>query len=352
MALRDESHSSIHRLPKVSANFTVSTANRERTLIGARAATTRSTNSRRLTRVSARFSSVMLNEVTKAFFTRTAAIERPRWAPRAGIVANPNDAAARDSRDPRYRSMLRTCVATMLTGGHARNALPRRRARTSIVAWRRPRPADVRASLMKAVADTGVSLAKPSDGTRRAVGVVARGDGSIEKVTRDVFGGASRSSQPWVRGDGQQIPSRSWHSRMACQACSAARTTVCARQDERVLIKSYYEPGIPLSPREEMSSGKVIREASAARRRAMCDSDHRRVCARSLFAAEPSNADEWRDSARHKVGYVTISSSPAALSGFRRDRPGDPVFLPVRKNTAHSFDNFAPSPRIGFISLR
>ena len=38
------------------------------------------------------------------------------------IVANPNDAAASAtiSRDPRYRSMLRTtCVATMLTGGHA-----------------------------------------------------------------------------------------------------------------------------------------------------------------------------------------------------------------------------------------
>jgi acetylornithine deacetylase/succinyl-diaminopimelate desuccinylase-like protein len=45
------------------------------------------------------------------------------------IVADPaNAAAARTlSAEPRYNSQLRTtCVATMLEGGHARNALPQR----------------------------------------------------------------------------------------------------------------------------------------------------------------------------------------------------------------------------------
>jgi acetylornithine deacetylase/succinyl-diaminopimelate desuccinylase-like protein len=43
------------------------------------------------------------------------------------LAANPNDGAALAvvSADPRYHAMLRTtCVATMLSGGHATNALP------------------------------------------------------------------------------------------------------------------------------------------------------------------------------------------------------------------------------------
>src|SRR6185436_2048030 len=69
-----------------------------------------------------------LNDVTRAFFTKTASIETPAMgAAMRALVANPNDAAsaATVSKDPRYNSMLRTtCVATMLQGGHATNALP------------------------------------------------------------------------------------------------------------------------------------------------------------------------------------------------------------------------------------
>ncbi|HKP27908.1 MAG TPA: M20/M25/M40 family metallo-hydrolase [Gemmatimonadales bacterium] len=73
---------------------------------------------------------VRLNEVTRAYFTQlsTVTIGDIGEAMRA-IVANPSDAAAARilSADPRYNSQLRTtCVATMLEGGHARNALPQR----------------------------------------------------------------------------------------------------------------------------------------------------------------------------------------------------------------------------------
>ena len=104
----------------------------------------------------------MLNEVTRAYFTGTAAIETPEMgAAMRAIVANPNDAAASAtiSRDPRYRSMLRTtCVATMLTGGHARNALPQT-ATANVNCRMAPGhdPADVRAGLLKAIGDTGVA---------------------------------------------------------------------------------------------------------------------------------------------------------------------------------------------------
>jgi acetylornithine deacetylase/succinyl-diaminopimelate desuccinylase-like protein len=69
-----------------------------------------------------------LNAVTREFFTQVAATETPQNAAdmRAILTATPDQAAvARLSKDPRYNSTLRTtCVATMLAGGHAYNALP------------------------------------------------------------------------------------------------------------------------------------------------------------------------------------------------------------------------------------
>ncbi len=71
---------------------------------------------------------VQLNEVSRAFFNGTAALETPATATAMrAVTVNENDTAASAvlSTDPRYNSMLRTtCVATRLSGGHAYNALP------------------------------------------------------------------------------------------------------------------------------------------------------------------------------------------------------------------------------------
>lgn len=71
---------------------------------------------------------VALNPVSRGFFEQTAKIEGPEMAAAMrAIAANPSDsvAARRLSSEPRFASMLRTtCVATMLAGGHAENALP------------------------------------------------------------------------------------------------------------------------------------------------------------------------------------------------------------------------------------
>jgi acetylornithine deacetylase/succinyl-diaminopimelate desuccinylase-like protein len=71
---------------------------------------------------------VALNPVSRGFFEQTAKVEKPEFAAAMrAIAANPLDsaAAAKLSTDPRYASMLRTtCVATILAGGHAENALP------------------------------------------------------------------------------------------------------------------------------------------------------------------------------------------------------------------------------------
>jgi acetylornithine deacetylase/succinyl-diaminopimelate desuccinylase-like protein len=71
-----------------------------------------------------------LNEVTRAYYERTARVETPeRAADMKAILKNPPDldAAARLSRDPIDNSTLHTtCVATRLDAGHANNALPQR----------------------------------------------------------------------------------------------------------------------------------------------------------------------------------------------------------------------------------
>lgn len=69
-----------------------------------------------------------LNAVTREYFGQMAKIETGQNADDLrAILANPPDLAAieRLSKDARYNSTMRTtCVATMLSGGHAPNALP------------------------------------------------------------------------------------------------------------------------------------------------------------------------------------------------------------------------------------
>ena len=250
-ALRDGKPfiNSVGAAEKVSANFTISTANR-----GGHSSVPRDDNAiyqlaQALTHVATYQFPVMLNEVTKAYFSKTAAIETPEMgAAMRAIVANPGDAKASAtlSRDPRYRSMLRTtCVATMLSGGHARNALPQ--AATANVNCRMAPghdPADVRAGLISAIGDTGVSVsrgpamehASPSPLTPEVMG-------PIEKVTRDVFGpsvaviptmGTGATDSKYLRAAG-----------IAGYGVSGLfgdpNDNRAHGKDERVLIKSYYD---------------------------------------------------------------------------------------------------------------
>jgi acetylornithine deacetylase/succinyl-diaminopimelate desuccinylase-like protein len=69
-----------------------------------------------------------LNEVTRAYFERTALLEGGRDADdRRAVAKVPSDAGAADrlAASPYENALLRTtCVPTMLSGGHADNALP------------------------------------------------------------------------------------------------------------------------------------------------------------------------------------------------------------------------------------
>ncbi len=88
-----------------------------------------------LTRVSAYEFPLQFNATTTAYFKRMATIVGGEMgAAMTALVTNPADAkaAAVLERDPNYNGLLHTtCVATMLSGGHATNALPQR-ARANI----------------------------------------------------------------------------------------------------------------------------------------------------------------------------------------------------------------------------
>jgi acetylornithine deacetylase/succinyl-diaminopimelate desuccinylase-like protein len=240
---------SIGAAEKVSANFTVSTSNR-----GGHSSVPRDDNaiyqlSEALTKIGKYQFPVMLNEVTKAFFTRTAEIETPEMAAAMrAIVKNPSDAKASAtlSRDPRYRSMLRTtCVATMLTGGHARNALPQT-ASANVNCRMAPGhdPADVRAGLMAAANDTGVQVSRgPAMEHAAPSPLTPEIMQPVEKLTRDMFGpnvlviptmGTGATDSKYLRAVG--IPGYGISGLMGDPNDNRAHG-----RDERVLIKSYYD---------------------------------------------------------------------------------------------------------------
>ena len=185
---------SVQATEKVTTNITVRATNR-----GGHSSVPRSDNAitalaDALGKVGRHSFPVRFNEVTRTFFARMADVEEPALG-RAmkALVANPSDAQALATvaADPRYNAMLRTtCVATMLTGGHATNALPQL-AEANINC--RLFPTDtaevVRAEFEKVIADTTVqvlvrSQRPPSPPTAMLPELMD----PVAQITRDMWG--------------------------------------------------------------------------------------------------------------------------------------------------------------------
>jgi len=137
-----------------------------------------------------------LNSVTREYFAQMAAtLSGPTAADMRAMLATPPDAAAiaRLSQDARYNATLRTtCVATMMSAGHAPNALPQR-AEANVNCRIFPGAAieEVRQTLARILADPEIAVTtiEPSDPVVPPPPLTAAIMKPIEQVTRRIYPG-------------------------------------------------------------------------------------------------------------------------------------------------------------------
>jgi len=106
---------------------------------------------------------VKMTDTTRAFFAKAGASRNDDLGnAMVAISKDPTDAAAEAivSKDRSYHSMLRTtCVATLLEGGHANNALPQRAgANVNCRIFPGESVDQVQATLVKVIGDPGVKI--------------------------------------------------------------------------------------------------------------------------------------------------------------------------------------------------
>ena len=203
-----------------------------------------------LTRLSKFAFPVNLNTTTRQSFARTAELETPETAAdiRSALSANPDPTAlARLSANPAYNAQLRTtCVATMLEGGHARNALPQMaRAIVNCRVIPGEKVEDVTATLKHVLADDQISLTPIGQPVLSNPSAIEEGLlSAIEKTSAEFWPGvpvvpvmsAGATDGSYLRNAG--IPTYG-HSGLAGDVDDVR----AHGRDERVAVKSFYEGG-------------------------------------------------------------------------------------------------------------
>jgi acetylornithine deacetylase/succinyl-diaminopimelate desuccinylase-like protein len=191
---------------------------------------------------------VALNDVTRVYFERSATIEQGELAAAMrGVLGAPPEPAAIAylSGVPFYNSRLRTtCVATMLQGGHAENALPQR-ARATVNCRVLPgEPIDgVQDALEHTIGDeqvvlTPVAEPKPSPPSPLAAEVL----GPIERITEELWPGVPvLPTMSTGATDGLFLRNAGIPVYGVSGLFGDIDDNRAHGQNERILIKSYFE---------------------------------------------------------------------------------------------------------------
>jgi acetylornithine deacetylase/succinyl-diaminopimelate desuccinylase-like protein len=138
---------------------------------------------------------IEFNDVTRGYLAKFGDIVGGAQGADMKAVAATRDAAAvaRLKQDPTLNAMLHTtCVATMLDGGHALNALPQHvTANVNCRIFPGHQPDEIRQALVAAIGDPGVKVAfrDPPEKAGPAPMLTPEILGPIEKLTAEMFPG-------------------------------------------------------------------------------------------------------------------------------------------------------------------
>jgi hypothetical protein len=188
-----------------------------------------------------------LNEVTRAYFGEMAKIEKgPFAADLAAVSKGDKDAMTRvAATNPGMNSMLRTtCVATMLEGGHAPNALPQlAAANVNCRIFPDDTPEYVLAELKKVINDEQVSVSvKNSEGKAPPSPMRADILKAFNQITDTMWPGViTLPSMSTGASDGRYLRA-SGIPTYGIQGFFLDRNDIRAHgRDERMPVQSYYE---------------------------------------------------------------------------------------------------------------
>ncbi len=190
------------------------------------------------------------NETTRAYFERIAQFETEQTAAdiRAMLSDKPDPSAMSFTRlaaNPGYNAQMHTtCVATMLEGGHAVNALPQLASAKVNCRIMPGEPAEeVKATLERVLADDQIAVTQIDKPVLSAPSALHEEImGSIEKLSQQFWPGATvlpvmsagATDGSYLRNAG--IPTYG-HSGLAGEMSDFR----AHGKDERVLVKSFYE---------------------------------------------------------------------------------------------------------------
>jgi acetylornithine deacetylase/succinyl-diaminopimelate desuccinylase-like protein len=191
---------------------------------------------------------VHLNETTRAYFAKYAALESGQTAADMKAIAIDDKdaaAAARLSASPFYNAQLRTtCVPTMLEAGHAENALPQTaRAIVNCRILPEETPEQTRETLAKVIADPAVKIApvqqpRPSDASKLSPAIM----GPVERVSARLLPGVPVIPQMETGAtDGAYLRAAGIPTYGVSGVFIDMDDNRAHGRDERILVKEFYD---------------------------------------------------------------------------------------------------------------
>ena len=188
-----------------------------------------------------------LNDGTRAYFERTSRIESGQLAADMKAVVQPTpdiEAVKRLSQQPGYNAMLRTtCVATMINGGHADNALPQ--TATATVNCRilpGEDPAKIKATLVGIFNDSSIVVTEKNPAKISPPSPIdPEVFGPIEKITKQMWNVPVIPTMSTGATDGLYFRKAGIPTYGVSGLFSDIKDNRAHGRDERINVKSFYD---------------------------------------------------------------------------------------------------------------